>query len=136
MEITINLPWPDAALSPNRKSGRSWQVTHRIKTESKASAYFTAMALPLAERCMLAQMDFIPLALDFHPPDKRRRDLDNAFSALKPQLDSIAEAIGVDDSRFHPIVLDWGEVVPDGLVTVSFGITEDFAKTARCEGWV
>lgn len=38
--------------------------------------------------------------IDFYPPDRRRRDEDNAIAAMKHGLDGVANAIGVDDSRF------------------------------------
>src|SRR3546814_1588637 len=40
------------------------------------------------------------LAIEFYPPDARRRDLDNMLASVKHAIDGIAEAIGVDDSRF------------------------------------
>jgi crossover junction endodeoxyribonuclease RusA len=43
----------------------------------------------------------VPLAITFHAPDKRRRDMDNAIAAMKPQLDGLADAMRVDDNRFR-----------------------------------
>lgn len=42
----------------------------------------------------------IALRFDFHPPDKRRRDLDNMLASIKAGVDGIADALGVDDQRF------------------------------------
>lgn len=42
----------------------------------------------------------IHVTLTFYPPDKRRRDLDGCISACKAYLDGLADALGVDDSRF------------------------------------
>jgi crossover junction endodeoxyribonuclease RusA len=38
--------------------------------------------------------------LHFVPPDRRRRDLDNLIASMKAGLDGLADALGVDDSRW------------------------------------
>jgi crossover junction endodeoxyribonuclease RusA len=53
--------------------------------------------------------------ITFRPPDKRRRDLDNALSSIKAGLDGVADAIGVDD-RHWALMLQWGEPVKGGAV--------------------
>jgi len=41
------------------------------------------------------------------------------MASLKAHLDGIADGLGVDDSRFVPLLMpDWGEVVKGGLITV------------------
>ena len=58
------------------------------------------------------------LWIDLYPPDKRRRDDDNAYAACKPYRDGIADALGIDDSRFigHPWLKD--EVRKGGEVRI------------------
>src|SRR3546814_6998008 len=41
------------------------------------------------------------LRIEFYPPDKRRRDLDNMLASFKYGIDAVAEAMGVDDSLFE-----------------------------------
>jgi len=41
------------------------------------------------------------VVLTFSPPDKRRYDDDNLIARCKAYLDGIADALGVDDSRFR-----------------------------------
>lgn len=48
----------------------------------------------------------MPLRLTFFAPNKIRRDLDNLLAAMKPSLDGMAQALGVDDSLFRPITID------------------------------
>jgi crossover junction endodeoxyribonuclease RusA len=54
--------------------------------------------------------------LEFAPPSRRRHDVDNCVAATKAGLDGIADALGVDDSRFDiaaPRIVDpvrYGEV--------------------------
>ena len=44
--------------------------------------------------------------IDFYPPDKRKRDDDGLLSSMKAARDGIADALGIDDSRFvsHPFL--------------------------------
>jgi crossover junction endodeoxyribonuclease RusA len=46
----------------------------------------------------------VKVTLGFAPPDKRRRDLDGMLGAMKSSLDGIADAIGVDDSKFEIVI--------------------------------
>jgi crossover junction endodeoxyribonuclease RusA len=62
----------------------------------------------------------IPVAITFHPPDKRRRDTDGMLSALKSSLDGVADALQVDDSLFD-LSLTVREPVKGGEVVVTVG---------------
>lgn len=114
--ITIIVPFPDSCLLPNRRNGAAWQATQRAKLEAhesgKIAAIMAAFGLPeLPPRN-------VDVTVVFTPPDKRKRDVDGMFSALKPTLDGIAEGLRVDDSRFNPIHLHRGEPMTGGKVTV------------------
>ena len=101
--MRIELPWPAAALSPNRKNGSHWATVHAIKGKRVAGARVLAMTAT------------------FCPPDKRRRDLDNLLAAMKPDFDGISQALGVDDHHFHPLTLRRGEKVENGCVVLEIG---------------
>lgn len=47
----------------------------------------------------------IALTITFVQPDRRARDRDNLLAALKPSLDGLADALGVNDAQFDPVVL-------------------------------
>jgi crossover junction endodeoxyribonuclease RusA len=89
----IVLPWPPKELSPNAR------VHFRAKAAAvkayRETAYWLAKAKPLA-----MPEGSIALRFDFHPPDKRRRDLDNMLASIKAGVDGIADAHEVDDQRF------------------------------------
>lgn len=90
----VTLPWPHKDLSPNAR------VHFRAKAatvkEYRNSAYWLTKAAG-----MTAPTDgSIALRIDFHPPDKRRRDLDNMLASAKCQIDGVADALEVDDQRF------------------------------------
>lgn len=110
--MRIDLPWPARVLSPNARV--HWAVkSNAVKASRSAAFMLTKEALSGAK--------FEPLravvSMTFHPPDKRRRDLDNAISMLKSGIDGIADALGIDDSRFV-LRFQMGDVVKGGRVAV------------------
>lgn len=115
--MRIELPWPDKKLSPN------------------ARVHFHALAKAKKEYKQLVTWEFnmqishipdfldgnIPIKITFHPPDRRRRDDDNAITSFKAGRDAIAQALGVDDFRFRPVTYDWQDPVKGGKVVVVVG---------------
>jgi crossover junction endodeoxyribonuclease RusA len=95
ISAAVNLPWPDARLSPNA----------RVHWSAKASATKKARvdAAWLAREAGLQAMtaDAIKATIIFSPKTARAYDLDNALASLKPAIDGIAATIGVDDSRWN-----------------------------------
>lgn len=109
----IVLPWPDKRLSPNARVHRMQVAPIRKKARNDAMW-----------ACKAAKMYFphlrdvgLHLRITFHPPDKRRRDLDNMLASIKSQLDGIADVIGVDDSMWG-LTLVRGCVVKGGSVNI------------------
>lgn len=104
----IELPFPPSALRPNASSPGNW----RRKSEA-AKRY--------KRDCLLLTPKAIPqgthLAIEFCPPDKRRRDLDNMLASFKQGIDAIAEVMGVDDYLFT-LSLARGEPIKGGKVVV------------------
>ena len=106
---TLLLPWPDRALSPNARKG--W----RGKLSPKSAARGEAFLLAKSAGWRLEHGDY-ELELIFYPPDRRHRDLDNLFASLKPAIDGVCQAAGVDDRCIRHVHLSWGEVVEHGVV--------------------
>jgi Holliday junction resolvase RusA-like endonuclease len=102
--MIIRLPFPAPELFPNRKNGKHWGATHEARQVQKDSAFWAAKQ---AATNYLAPDGFIPLSLMFVTPDKRHRDCDNMLAASKALLDGVALAIGIDDKRFKPVLVDW-----------------------------
>lgn len=65
----------------------------------------------------LVLTDALPMRWTFHPPRAGRFDRDNAVGRCKALQDGIADALGIDDSRFVPTYLI-GEPVKGGRVVV------------------
>lgn len=94
--LTVTLPWPPTALSPNTRHAH-WSQLAKAKKRYRAACHLEA----LAGHCRRMAPDTrLHLHLTFVPPDKRRRDLDNLIASMKAGLDGVADALGVDDSRW------------------------------------
>ena len=98
--ITLILPLPNRVLSPNCPAG-----TRRGRMmKAAATKKYRAVAKDIAEQ---VQLETGPWAkaqarLIFHWKDRRRRDIRNAESMMKPAYDGIVDAgVLVDDSYDH-----------------------------------
>lgn len=94
MTMRINLPWPDRDLHPNARV--HWTRRHKAARIARETAFWTAKEAgikPLAA-------DALSVTAIFTPPDNRRRDLDGMLASVKASMDGLADAIGVDDSKW------------------------------------
>lgn len=112
--LRIELPWPVTALWPNRRA--HWRTLHEARKAARDDAYCLALD---AGADYHTKPHTLAVEIEFCPPSRRRFDRDNALAALKGHLDGVAEAMGVDDSKFEPITLRRGAVVKGGKVIVS-----------------
>lgn len=112
--ITLELPYPPSVNHYWRRVGA------RTLISREGRRYRSRVASILA----LRRVQPIPGSLDVrvavHPPDRRRRDLDNAMKALLDALEH-GGAYG-DDFQIDHLDIWRGEVVPEGKVIVQ--ITE------------
>lgn len=118
--LTIELPWPDSKLNPNRSKGAHWGIAAAIHKDAKMSAYVLTLQAMMADRawsCPSAPS----LTITFVQPDKRARDRDNLLAALKPALDGVASALRIDDSQFDPITICREYGAKPGCVRVEVG---------------
>lgn len=117
--IEITLPWPDSRLLPNRRHGKHWGASQPAKVRARQDAYLLAKS---AKQTL--PEGALPLRIEFHAPDARKRDIDNLLAAHKAALDGIAQALGIDDSRFRPITLDYlKDEAKRGFVRIQIGET-------------
>lgn len=115
--LVLKLPFPPSVNSYWRHvviGGRA-----RAILSSKARDYKKAVAArvtPPAPRINRPVAAHVTL----HPPDKRKRDLDNFQKAL---FDAITGAgIWEDDSLVHDLRLVWGPVIAGGMAVVKIEI--------------
>lgn len=107
----FDLPWPSKDLSPNARC-------HWRKKSKAAKAYRAASHILCRQAWIKSPEGKVLLSLEFIPPDKRRRDLDNLLASCKNALDGIADALGIDDSRFVPQLHMSEEITKGGAVRV------------------
>jgi len=113
--ITVALPWPDKALWQNRRT--HWTIVRNATKSLRQRAHFEAQWAGSRHLTITGQPH---LAWTIHPPDKRRRDLPNVIAALKPAIDGIQDALGIDDQHFlHEWPQEFGEFVQGGKITVT-----------------
>lgn len=117
--ICITLPWPPRELSPNARL--HWAIKRQVtKAWRKLAAYQT-----LAAGVRKGDPDIpanIKAVFVFHPPDRRRRDLDNMLASCKPIIDGIADTLGRDDSNWQ-IAMRKDEPVKGGAVRIEIEAT-------------
>ena len=106
----IQLPFPPAKLSPNARC--HWAQKARVAKQYKLICF----ALLSQHRAALKGRD--SFALQFLPPDRHRRDIDNMLAASKQAIDALSEITGVDDSRFQ-LTIAKGDPVKGGAVVIS-----------------
>lgn len=107
----VLLPWPPRELSPNSRTHWRAKAT-RAKAYRADCHWLTRHAEPEAPAD-----GPIPVRITFCPRDKRKRDLDNMLASFKAGLDGVADALGVDDSRFE-ITICRGSVTKSAHVEV------------------
>lgn len=95
----IRLPWPHKSASPNARS--HWAIKHRATKKMRQDAAWAAKSAGMVAPDGDGP---IPVELTFYPPDRRHRDADNMLASSKALLDGIADALGVNDTRFRPSV--------------------------------
>ena len=95
MKFHCELPWPHRDLSPNARV--HWARKANVKKRARYTAMIQAHNAHFAA---LGNAKRVEVALEFVPPDNRRRDLDNLIASMKAPLDGLADAMNIDDSCF------------------------------------
>ena len=94
---TVTLPWPPKDLSPNARI--HWAKLAKVKKAYRHACCTLAWQAGIGgvfDGCAR-----LHVALVFYPPDRRQRDQDNMFAAMKAGLDGLADAMRVDDRKFR-----------------------------------
>ena len=107
----IVFPWPPKDLSPNAR------VYWARKAKAAKSYRRTCFYLAKQAKVTAPKEGPINLHIEFVPPDRRPRDLDNMLASTKNLLDGLAQALGVNDKRFTLQISVADEI--GGMVRVS-----------------
>jgi crossover junction endodeoxyribonuclease RusA len=112
----IRLPWPHPALSPNARV--HWAPKNKISRMSRTLAWGTAKQ---AKHPTPAWDGPIAISLLFLPgKGKRREDEDNRLASCKSYLDGLADALGVNDSRFRIVRNEVGSRQAESELVISW----------------
>ena len=97
MGVTINLGHlPDPDLSPNKRL--HYMALYKAKAEAKQEA----AALVLSQGKPPHPYEKAHITITWVAKDKRKRDIDNLFAAMKPSIDAlVAVGVLVDDDAMH-----------------------------------
>ena len=107
----ITLSWPPRVLHPNARP--HWAVKAKAVKAYRQAAGWAAKAS--GDR--VKGDGAVELYIVFYPPNKRKHDLDGCLSAMKAGIDGIADALGVDDSRFT-LRIERGAVIKGGEIRI------------------
>lgn len=110
--MKIELPFPPASLSGHAKG--NW---HGKSSVTKKRREWARLATLAAGAVVLRATGDIAIRILFQPAN-RRGDRTNFAGRMKPYIDGIADALGLNDSRFLPSY-EFAEPTPPGLVTVT-----------------
>ncbi len=123
MTLTVTLPWPDRRLSPNARAhwGGKAQATKQARTMARYAMFEQGVDLWAFIR-NLSDIPALPIPITwtFHSPTWRTYDRDNCIASCKAYQDGLADALGINDSRFEP-TYKMGDVAPGGQVVVVIG---------------
>jgi len=119
--VQLTFPWPDRRLNPNARIHRM-ELAKLKKAAREDAAWVVMQQTTQAGRAKVGGNGG-PVLLDitFHPPDKRRRDLDNMLASCKATLDGLADALKIDDQRFE-IAMRRADPVKLGAVVVTLAL--------------
>lgn len=108
--MQVTLPWPPKILSPNARPHHMAKA-RAVKEYRGVCRIFARQIRPIFTNAEIG------MTITFNPPNNRRRDRDNLIAAMKSGMDGVAEAWGVDDSRFVP-TYRMGPPVKHGQVVI------------------
>jgi crossover junction endodeoxyribonuclease RusA len=130
--ITLDLPYPPS-------TNKYWRRVGNKTILSRAARQFRKRVADLwfVEKYIFRRDGFgdAPVAVDLtvHPPDRRKRDLDNI---LKPTLDALqAVRIIDDDSQVKQLALQFAECTDSGKIVVTivkWNGSNDAHEKSRC----
>lgn len=99
MKAEFFIPWPSRALSPNAR--KHFRVVAKYKKAARLETFALARSAGVNEIVWPTEGRLM-VWITGYPADRRARDADNLLASMKGHLDGLADAIGVNDSRFIP----------------------------------
>lgn len=97
--MIVALPFPPSDLSGHNNG--QWWDKNKVVASYRAEAFHLTRAAQRAAGYKVPASGDIAVLFTFYPPDNRG-DRVNYPNRMKPQIDGVAEALGVNDKRFLP----------------------------------
>lgn len=113
--IAVTLPWPDRRLHPNHRS--HWAEKAKAVKIARATAHKAALEVGI-RRTGAGLPQALKVTPIFYPPNMHAHDIDGLLSSMKAAFDGIADAIGIDDSKWTFGSPRRDVVVKGGLVRI------------------
>ncbi len=112
-EVVVTLPWPLRSLSPNARA--HWADKASAAKRCRKIAWALTLEALGGNK---PEWQRVSLAWEFHPKTANKPDDDNAQSSCKAYRDGIADALGINDSKFET-TYSMGSPVKGGAVVVT-----------------
>jgi crossover junction endodeoxyribonuclease RusA len=109
--VSVLLPWPDSALSPNSRN--RWA---KIKAVKAAREMTEAL---LAGTPFTCPTGAVSVSYNFYPPTRRAFDIDGLVSRIKAYQDQIFEHLGADDRQIVALFARRCEILKNGAVEIT-----------------
>ena len=107
----VRISWPAKPLWQNRP--------YHWAKRAKAVKAYREEAWAMAREQAVRTDPSATLEFTFHPPDNRRRDVQNMPATMKSGIDGIADAMGCDDSKFCCVwPTEFAQTVKGGCVLI------------------
>lgn len=113
--VSLLLPWPSAALSPNSRD--RWAKIRAAKEARELALLETALQQPEAR--FPGFVGRLEIEYRFYPPDRKYYDDDNLIGRMKSWRDGIFDRIEVNDHLVRRTVCEVCEVRKGGAVEVT-----------------
>lgn len=116
-QLTIELPWPPAELSPNARV--HYFALSRAKKRYRRACWLSTLEQKVRLPAVVPARFHV--WLEFSPPDRdawRSYDRDNLIARMKAGLDGICDALQIDDDRFESPRADLVAATAEGGVRV------------------
>lgn len=111
--MRVELPWPPQKTSKNGSQGDYHGKAKAAKSYKNSCAWCC-----VEQGVRQIKADRVTVKVTYYPPVNRRIDWDNMAARCKQGFDAVAEAIGVDDGQWWPVVSDRGPAKKGGAVVV------------------
>lgn len=112
-DYLIRLPWPPAKTSKNGSQGDYRGKARAAKTYKQACAWECK-----AQGVTISDAEHATVRVTYCPPRNGRHDWDNLAGRCKQGFDAVAEAVGIDDGNWWPVISERGKKTPGGCVLV------------------